>query len=111
MGVENSNHGADLVKGTQTTDRSLDQRIRTIGRPSRGRFGSVFLALVLLRRVVRLISGSSNELMNTKVVVVVFRHQLMVLKPQVGKLRLRRGDRAGPAALYLQALGEPGGYA
>jgi hypothetical protein len=38
------------------------------------------LVYLLLRRVVRLVIGSSNELMNTEIEVVVLRHQLMVLK-------------------------------
>ena len=40
----------------------------------------MILALVylLLRRVVRLIADSSNELMNAEVEEVVLRHQLMV---------------------------------
>jgi putative transposase len=61
----------------------------------------VLLALVylLLRRVVRSIVGSSNELMTTEVEVVVLRHQLMVLKRQVGRPHLRPRDRLLMAAL------------
>jgi putative transposase len=61
----------------------------------------VLLALVylLLRRLVRLIAGSSNEVMNTEVEVVVLRHQLMVLNRQVGRPRLRRRDRMFMAAI------------
>ncbi len=61
----------------------------------------MLLALVylLLRRVVRLIAGSSNELMDTEVEVVVLRHQLMVLKRQVGRPRLRRRDRVFMTAI------------
>lgn len=42
----------------------------------------MFFALVylLLRRVLRLIAGSSNELMDTEIELVVLRHQLKVLK-------------------------------
>jgi putative transposase len=54
---------------------------------------------LLLRRLVRVIAGSSSELMNTEVEVVVLRHQLMVLKRQAGRPRLRRRDR-----LFLAAL-------
>jgi putative transposase len=57
------------------------------------------LVYLLLRRVVRLIAGSSNGLTNTEVEVVVLRHQLMVLKRQLGRPRLRRRDR-----LFLAAI-------
>ena len=61
----------------------------------------MLLALVylLLRRVVRSFTGSSNELMTTEVEIVVLRHQLMVLKRQVGRPHLRRRDRLFMAAL------------
>jgi hypothetical protein len=59
-------------------------------------FGLVYL---LLRRVVRLIAFSFNEVMNTEVEVVILRHQLMVLKRQVGRPSLRRRDRLFMAAL------------
>jgi putative transposase len=57
------------------------------------------LVYLLLRRVVRLIAGSSNELMETEVEVMVLRHQLMVPKRQVGRPRLRRRDRLFMAAI------------
>jgi hypothetical protein len=53
-------------------------------------FGLVY---VLLRRVVRLLAGSSNDELSTEVELLVLRHQLKVLKRQVGRPRLRRRDR------------------
>lgn len=50
------------------------------------------LAYLLLRRVVRLVGGSSNGMMSTEVEVVVLRHQLKVRKRQAGRPRLRRRD-------------------
>ena len=57
------------------------------------------LVYLLLRRVVLWIAGSSNEQMNTEVELVVLRHQLTVLRRQVAKPRLRRGDRLFMAAI------------
>jgi putative transposase len=59
-------------------------------------FGLFYL---LLRRVVRLIAGSSNDELSTEVVVLVLRHQLKVFKRQVGRPRLRRRDRLFMAAI------------
>jgi putative transposase len=49
--------------------------------------------------VVWLTAGSSNELLSTDVELVVLRHQLMVLKRQVGRPRLRGRDRLFMAAI------------
>ena len=57
------------------------------------------LVYLLLRRVVRSIGGSSNEQTNSEVELVVLRHQLMVLRRQVGRPRLRRRDRLFMAAI------------
>jgi putative transposase len=61
----------------------------------------VIFALVyqLLRRVVRSIAGSSNDELSTEVELLVLRHQLKVLKRQVGRPRLRRRDRLFMAAI------------
>lgn len=67
----------------------------------------VALVYLFLRRVVQLVAGSSNHL-DADVEVVVLRHQLMVLKRQVGRPRLRRRDRLFMAALS-RALPGPGG--
>ena len=58
-------------------------------------FGLLYL---LLCRLVRLTAGSSNYL-NRDIELTVLRHQLVVLKCQVGKPRLRRRDRLFMAAL------------
>jgi putative transposase len=58
-------------------------------------FGLVYL---LLRRVVRLIAGSSNDELSTEVELLVLRHQLKVLKRQVGRPHLRCRDRPFMAA-------------
>jgi hypothetical protein len=57
------------------------------------------LAYLLLRRVIWLTAGSSNEPLNTEVELVVLRHQLKVLKRQVGRPQLRRRDRVFMAAI------------
>jgi hypothetical protein len=60
----------------------------------------VFLTLVnlLLRRLLQLVAGSSNQL-NSDVEVVVHRHQLSVLRRKVGTPRLRGRDRLFMAAI------------
>jgi putative transposase len=58
-------------------------------------FGLVYL---LLRRALRLAAGSASDLHND-IEIVVLRHQLTVLKRQVGRPRLRRRDRLFMAAL------------
>jgi transposase InsO family protein len=57
------------------------------------------LVYLLLRRVVGSIARSSCEQINNEVELVVLRHQLMVLKRQVGRPRLRRRDRLLMAAI------------
>jgi putative transposase len=60
----------------------------------------VFFAFIylLLRSLVQLVAGSSNRL-DRDVEVVVLRHQLMVLRRQVGRPRPRRRDRLFMAAI------------
>ena len=58
-------------------------------------FGLLYL---LLRRLVQLIAGSLNDL-DRDIELTVLRHQLMVLKRQVGHPRLRRRDRLFMAAI------------
>jgi hypothetical protein len=58
-------------------------------------FGLVYL---LLRRALRLAAGSASDLHND-IEIVILRHQLTVLKRQVGRPRLRRRDRLFMAAL------------
>jgi putative transposase len=57
------------------------------------------LVYMLLRRVVQSIGCSSNEQMSTEVELLVVRHQLMILKRQAGRPRLRRRDRLFMAAI------------
>jgi putative transposase len=63
------------------------------------------LIYLLLRRALRLAAGSASELHND-IEIVVLRHQLTVLKHQVGRPRLRRRDRLFMAALS-RALPRP----
>lgn len=56
------------------------------------------LANLLLRRLVQLVAGSSNQL-NRDVELVVLRHQLRVLRRQVSRPRLHRRDRLFMAAI------------
>jgi putative transposase len=65
---------------------------------SPGRFVTCSSRSLLLRRVVRLFARSSYDL-NTDLEVVVLRHQLMVLKRQLGKPHLRCRDRVFMAAI------------
>jgi hypothetical protein len=56
------------------------------------------LTYLLVRRLVRLLAGPVGDL-SSDVEVVVLRQQLMVLKRQVGRPRLRRRDRLFMAAI------------
>jgi hypothetical protein len=94
------------LKGTPTCCRLLDQGVRRIGPSFSREVRYVLFALVylLLRRVVWLIADSSNEPRNTDVELVLLRHQLKVLKHQVGRPRLRRRGREPGLG-----VGEPAG--
>jgi putative transposase len=56
------------------------------------------LRYLLLRRFVRLLAGPSDDL-SSDVELIVLRHQLMVLKRQASRSRLRRRDRLFMAAM------------
>ncbi len=56
------------------------------------------LIYLLVRRAVRLAAGSASDLDND-IDIMVLRHQLAVLKRQVGRPRLRRRDRLFMAAI------------
>jgi len=56
------------------------------------------LIYLLMRRALRLVAGSASELHND-IEVMVVRHQLAVLKRQVGRPRLRRRGRLFMAAV------------
>ena len=88
------------LKGTETSDHRRSQRGRRIGPLFPWEVPSVFFAFIhlLLRRLVQLVAGSSNRL-DSDVEVVVLRHQLRVLRRQVGRPRLRRRDRLFMAAI------------
>jgi hypothetical protein len=57
------------------------------------------LVYLLLRRLVGWTATSSNEQLDTEVELVVLRHQLKVLRRQMGRPRLRRRDRLFMAAI------------
>jgi putative transposase len=56
------------------------------------------LLYLLVRQAVRLAAGSASDLHND-IEIMVLRHQLAVLKRQVGRPRLRRRDRLFMAAV------------
>jgi putative transposase len=63
---------------------------------------SYALVYLLLRRFIHLVAGSSNQL-NSDLEVVILRHQLRVLRRQVGKPRPRHRDRLFMAAISRAA--------
>ncbi len=87
------------LKGTETRDHPLSQRVVGSGLWLL-EVPSVFFALVylLLRWLFQLVARSSDDL-TRDVEVVVLRHQLKVLRRQVGRPHLRRRDR-----LFMVAL-------
>lgn len=61
------------------------------------------LVYLLLRRLLQLVGGSSDRL-NNDVELVVLRHQLIVLKRQVGRPHLRRCDLWGSKTRFSRLI-------
>jgi len=100
----------ERLKGTETLDPTHGQPSVGSGLPSEGGSSMLFaLVYLLLRRLVVLATGSSDGRDND-IEVLVLRHQLAVLRRQVGRPRLRRRDRLFLAAAsrhYLVSAGLP----